>query len=200
VQDADSVVFRPSGSVAALYNTDGSNLNYIGSGNTTSASFNAAVPLLDWTDMDTVLQYRATEVVDDRIDGTARPVGGLVGAHTLLVPHAKLSTAKYIQTATEVEKRTNSAVDITKFANPVGGFIGQVLASPYVDEVNVANYYYGDFNRQFIWSEVWPLQTFTQGKDSESAFERDTAMRVKVRYYGGIAATDTRYVTMVDGA
>lgn len=67
-------VYRPSGAGSSLYNADGSNRNWVGTGNTTSSSFDAAIPLVDWTDIEEVLHYRATEVKDDRIDGTSRPV------------------------------------------------------------------------------------------------------------------------------
>ena len=43
------------------------------------------------------------------------------------------------------------------------------------------------------------MQTFLQKNDSEAAFERDVVLRVKARYYGGISAVDTVFVTRVDG-
>lgn len=202
VMDADSStypVYRPSGSGTSLYATSGALLNYIGSGGVTG--YNAAITLEDWTDINTVLVYRATKVVDDRLDGTARPIAGINNNRcVLLVPEGKRATAEYIRTATTIRKNTNSAVDETNFGNPVAGRIGAVLSSPFVDEVNADNWFYGEFQRQFIETEIWPIQTFTQGADSESAFERDTIFRNKVRYYSGISARDTRYVTMVDGA
>ena len=36
--------------------------------------------------------------------------------------------------------------------------------------------------------------------DSEAAFERDVVFRYKVRYFGGISALDSRWVTKIDGA
>jgi hypothetical protein len=51
-----------------------------------------------------------------------------------------------------------------------------------------------------VWTEIWPVQTYLQRSDSESAFERDVVLRVKARYYGGISAVDTLFVTKVDGA
>ncbi|MEZ6143841.1 MAG: hypothetical protein R3B91_00105 [Planctomycetaceae bacterium] len=73
VIDADAssgkYVYRPNGSGQQLYKTNGSHRNYIGAGNTTSAGFNTAVTLTDWTDIEAALHYRATEIVDDRIDG-----------------------------------------------------------------------------------------------------------------------------------
>ena len=78
VTDADQAtgkfVYRPSGSGQTLYASDGSQPElHRRPANTTSPGFNAAVPLMDWTDIDTALQsYRATEVKDDRIDGEPR--------------------------------------------------------------------------------------------------------------------------------
>ena len=93
--DGSSVyVWRPGGTGETLYNTDGSNLNYIGSGGV--SGFSTASPLVDWTDLDLVRQYRATKVVDDRIDGTARPIGGINSNLTLLVSEAKRATADTI--------------------------------------------------------------------------------------------------------
>ena len=67
VTDADAAsgqyVYRPNGAGATLYAADGSRTG------TTSASATrrrrrstAAVPLVDWTDIEHVLHYRATQV------------------------------------------------------------------------------------------------------------------------------------------
>jgi hypothetical protein len=202
VTDADSgsgkYVYRPSGTGESLYASDGSNRNYVGSGNTTSPSFNAAVPLVDWTDIEEVLQYRATEVRDDRIDGTARPI--VAPARQVLVPEALRGTARSIVHATEISVTT--AAGESRMANPLHGTL-EVLSSPFVDEQGgaaLADWYVGDFRRQFVWTEIWPVQTLLQRADSEAAFERDVVLRVKARYYGGISAVDTAFVTKVDGA
>lgn len=202
VIDADSStspVYRPTGTGETLYNTDGSNYNYIGSGNTTSSSFATASALQDWTDIDLIRLYRATEVKDDRIDGTARAIAGLNSGCILLVPEALRGKADYIYNATEI--RSDATNERTKLAgNPIRSVVSEVLSSPFIDEVNAADYFLGKFNRQFVWTEIWPVQTFTQGGDSEAAFERDTTFRYKVRYYGGISATDSIWVTKIDGA
>ena len=202
VTDADAssgkYVYRPGGTGQTLYNTDGSNRNWIGSGNTTSTAFNAPVPLEDWTDVEEALHYRATEVVDDRIDGDQRPL--VVPARHLLIPEALRGTARRIVNSTEI---TVTTVDNeTRFANPVHGMV-EVLSSPFLDEQGgqaVNDWFIGDFRRQFVWTEIWPVQTFLQRSESESAFERDVVLRVKARYYGGISAVDTMFVTKVDGA
>ncbi|TWU11983.1 hypothetical protein CA54_07990 [Symmachiella macrocystis] len=202
VTDADAAsskfVYRPNGAGQALYKTDGSNRNWVGSGNTTSTAFNSAVPLADWTDVDTVLQYRATEVTDDRIDGTARPI--VMPVKHMLVPEALRGTAMSVANSTQVT--VTSGDNETTFANPIHG-LAEVLSSPFIDEQGgqaVNDWYLGDFARQFVWTEIWPVQTFLQRADSESAFDRDVVLRVKVRYYGGVSAVDTSFVTKVDGA
>ncbi len=199
---AGETPFRPMGVAEQLYNVDGSNKNYIGSGNTTDTDFASAVPLTDWKDVDQVLQYRATKIYDDRVDGDPMLIAGLnSGANILLVPEALRSTADYIvANSTGGETHTRSGAEVTNRANPVASYIGKVLSSPYIDEVDADNWYYGNFRKQFAWTEIWPVQTFSQGRDSESAFERDCILSLKVRYYGGICALDTPWVTKVDGA
>lgn len=201
VTDADHAagkyVYRPHGTGTALYAADGSKRNYIGSGNTTSTGFASAVPLVDWTDIDTALAYRATEVKDDRIDGTPRPI--VVPVRQMLVPEALRGTALSIVNSTEVTVITGDQE--TRFANPVRNLV-EVLSSPFVDEQGgdaLVDWYLGDFARQFVWTEIWPVQTFLQRNDSDAAFERDVVMRVKVRYFGGVSAVDTVFVTKVDG-
>ncbi len=202
VTDADAsmgqYVYRPNGGGQQLYKTNGSNRNYIGSGNTTSSGFNAAVPLTDWTDVEEALHYRATQVIDDRVDGDSRPI--VIPARQLLVPEALRGTARSIVNSTEITVSNGDRE--TRFANPVHGQL-EVLSSPFIDEVGgpAANdWYIGDFRRQFVWTEIWPVQTFLQRSDSESGFDRDVVLRVKARYFGGISAVDTLCVTKVDGA
>lgn len=197
VLDVNSNVYRPAGVATALYSA--TNQNKIGYGSA-ATGYTSAIPLTNWQSVDTVNKFRALEVKDDRIDGTPQPIVGLGGPAKMLVPRTLLSTANYIKTATMVKLNpgvTNAMS--TEFANPVGGLF-EVVSSPYVDAVNTADWYYGQFNKQFVYSEVWPLQTFVQGSGSEAAFERDVGMRVKVRYLGGVSATDTKYVTKVVGA
>ncbi len=202
VTDADAgagkYVYRPNGTGTSLYKTDGTNRNWVGSGNTTSTSFNAAVPLVDWTDIDAAFNYRATQVLDDRVDGTPRPL--VAPAKQVLVPERLRGVARSIVHATQINV-TSDAGEMW-MANPIQGMV-EVLSSPFIDEQGgqaVNDWYLGDFPRQFVWTEIWPVQTYLQKSDSESAFDRDVVLRVKARYYGGVSAVDTVYVTKVDGA
>lgn len=201
--DADAgsgtYVYRPSGTGVTLYNTNGSLMNYIGSGGVTG--FNSAVPLTDWTALDTVRKYRATKVTDDRIDGTARPISGINSNLTLLVPEGKRSTANTIVYPTQVGYEPSSSGGVQyQYNQPIAGFISRVVSSPFVDEIDMADYYVGDFNRQFVWTEIWPLRTAVQGRDSESGFNQDLIFSIKASYYGGLSAVDSVFVTKVDGA
>lgn len=202
VTDADATsgkyVYRPSGTGQTLYAANGSNRNFIGSSNTTSTDFAAAIPLVDWTDVEEALSYRATEVRDDRIDGEQRPI--VVPARQILVPEALRGTARSIVNSTEVN--VTSAEGETRMANPVHNML-QVLSSPFIDEQGGtarSDWYIGDFKRQFVWTEIWPVQTFLQRSESSAAFDRDVVLRVKARYYGGLSAVDTVFVTKVSGS
>ena len=201
VTDADSAtgqyVYRPAGNGQALYAADGSNRNFIGSTNTTSTDFDAAIPLVDWTDIEEVLSYRATEVRDDRVDGDQRPI--VAPARQLLVPESLRGTARSIVQSTEISITSNDGE--TKLANPVHNMLN-VLSSPFIDEQGgtaKSDWYIGDFKRQFVWTEIWPVQTFLQRSESSAAFERDVVLRVKARYFGGLSAVDTVFVTKVSG-
>ncbi|MFV0445879.1 MAG: hypothetical protein ACK5Q5_20060 [Planctomycetaceae bacterium] len=202
VTDADAAsgryVYRPGGTGVELYATDGSHRNYVGADNTTSPDFAAAIPLEDWTDLEEVLHYRATQVKDDRIDGDQRPI--VAPARQVLVPERLRGSARSIVNSTEIHVST--ADGETRFANPVHGTL-DVLSSPFIDEQGGSatdDWYLGDFRRQFVWTEIWPVQTFLQRSESEAAFERDVVLRVKARYFGGISAVDTVFVTKVSGA
>ncbi|MER3415959.1 MAG: hypothetical protein C4297_07080 [Gemmataceae bacterium] len=191
-------VYRPNGVLEALYPTDGSNRNYIGVGNTTSGTpYNVAVPLDDWTDLDLVLRYHATQVRDDRhAPEPGEPIAWL--PRILLVPKSKELTAWRIVSATTVVSLTGSGNERTEFRTPFGSY--SVLASPFLDSISTDDWYLGDFRRQFIWHEIWPIQVFRQGRETDSGFERDIVARFKVRYFGGINALDERFVVKVDGA
>jgi hypothetical protein len=192
-------VYRPGGTLEALYPADGSNRNYVGVGNTTAgAPFNAAVPLEDWTDIDFIRRYHATQVRDDRHGPEAgEPIVWM--PKVLLVPKSKELTALRIVTATTVTTLTGADTQRTEFRNPFGGAY-TVLASPFLDTLSPDDWYLGDFPRQFLWKEIWPVQVFRQARDSEAGFDRDVVARYKVRYYGGINALDERFVVKVDGA
>ena len=200
-------VYRPDGVAADLYKPDGSHRNVVGPANTISPGYDAAVPLRDAASLDTVTAYRATQVVDDPADGPARPV--VAPATQLLVPASPAATARSAVSATQVRRGGSNGgggETTTVGGNPHAGLT--VLSSPFLDEIGAGgvgggdatkDWYLGDFRKQFVWTEIWPVQTFLQRADGPAAFEKDVAVRVKARYFGGVSCTGTAHVTKVFG-
>ncbi len=192
-------VYRPNGVLEPLYPSNGSNRNYIGSGNTTSgAPYNEPLELTDWTAVGQVLRYHATQVRDDRHGPEeGEPLAWM--PKVLLVPKKLELAALQIVQASQVRVLSADAQRQVDFKNPFGGSYA-VLSSPYLDQASEDDWYLGDFRKQFIWKEIWPVQVFRQARESESSFDRDVVARFKVRYFGGINALDERYVVKVNGS
>lgn len=187
-------VYRPSGTLTELYKDDATLLNVIGPSNPV-VGFNAALPLEDWTSLSAPLHYHAVYVKDDRhTPETGEPIAWQ--PRILLVPKTLELKALQIVNATLVPA---NAAGSAFGGNPLRSAF-TVLASPFLDQVNTANWYLGDFPRQFIWKEIWPVQVFRQTAQEGDGFDRDVVARFKVRYYGGINALDHRYVLKMIGA
>jgi len=178
VVGTDANVFRPSGAATTLY----------ASGNTNLKTSNA---FADWSSIDAALQYHAATMKDDRQGETAQPVLWL--PNTILCGPELITTVRRVVGATEVRAVSNTN-NTTISANPFGNY--RTLSTTLWSALGLTagDWFIGDFKRQFIWHEIYPIQTFAQGATSESAFEKDVVARFKVRYYGGIAAIDTKYV------
>lgn len=186
-------VYRPSGVAATLYSTG--NNNYL----------STATPLVDWTDIDEVMVYHAENVKDDRaIAAEQLPVIWM--PKTLLVARKKAGTAARILSATEHRSGTG---DVMISGNPVTTIIPglNTLSSPMLDYLagvsgsrydDSDDWLIGDFKKQFVWHEIWPIQTLRARQDDEAAFRRDIVARFKVRYFGGIGCLDTRHVVKVN--
>lgn len=76
-----------------------------------------------------------------------------------------------------------------------------IVESAYFSSLaNNVSWLYGAFKRQFQWDEIFPLQVFSRsGQETEDGFKRDIVQQFKVRLYGGIGATDYRYVNYMQG-
>lgn len=182
-QGSSIYVYRPSGTGEALYASG--NYNYI----------STATTLTDWTDIQEVLTWHATNVTDDRQEETADPITW--DPKILLCPVAKEMVAHRIVNATTLATNTASAAQEASWANPYTGRF-TVLSSPYIDAVDAYQWYLGDFKKQFIWKEVFPLQTMRRQAGNEGEFYRDIIAEFKVRYYGGINAIDEKWVVKVN--
>jgi hypothetical protein len=186
-------VYRPAGTSEQLYSAGNSNL------------LSTATPLVDYTDIDEARVYHATNVVDDREadeSGSGEPV--LWDPRILLVAEENKFAAMQIVNATSVATAggATSGLAMTT-ANPAAGMIA--LSSPFLDAAagadqwdDASDWFIGDFKRQFVWKEIWPLQTFRAPSSDPSSFDRDIVARFKVRYYGGVNAIDERYVVKVN--
>lgn len=191
-------VYRPTGSAATLYSA--ANNNYQAT----------ATPLVDWTDIDETLRYHAENVRDDRVIASeALPIIWMPS--TLLVARRLAGTSGRILSATEHRSASGSGAETVITGNPLKNIIPGLtfLSSPLLDYLagvtgsrydSAADWFLGDFKKQFVWQEIWPIQTFRARQDDEDAFRRDVVARFKVRYFGGIAALDTRWVVKVNAA
>ncbi len=193
VIDDLSTVYRPSGAAETFYSSGNNNL------------ITAKTPLVDWTDLQEVMAYHALSTTDDRA-GTGKPIAWQ--PKILLTSVELAGVAARIINATEV--RTGTAPNSMITGNPLplislGGIVP--LSSAHMDVIGAAatgnyddgsDWFLGDFKKQFIWQEIWPLATFRQKAGNEDEFKKDVVLTVKVRYYGGIAAIDERYVVKAD--
>ena len=67
------------------------------------------------------------------------------------------------------------------------------MKSPWITRQSATTWYYGTFVEDFVWYEIWPLQTFTAKPGNYREFTADIKSQHKVRYYGDIAARDFRH-------
>lgn len=187
-------VYRPSGTLTSLYQDDADNLNVIGPDNPYSG-FDAALPLADWTSLATPLKFHAVYVKDDRhTPEEGEPIAWQ--PRILLVPKSLEIKALQIVNATLVPATSGGSAF---GGNPLRGAF-TVLSSPHLDQISTTNWYLGDFPRQFIWKEIWPVQVFRQTANEGDNFDRDVVARFKVRYFGGINALDHRFVLKMIGS
>lgn len=177
----NSNVYKPAGTAATLY----AHATY---GNFSSSVIN----LVDWTDIDGLLNYAASNLVDDQsrlID--FRPT-------QLVVSRADEFTALRILNATEVGTppgHTTTAAFTTP--NPVRSTtIREVISSPRIDAINSDDWYLGNFPRQFVLREFWPLRVFP----IQMPQTQDVGLALKARYYAGINAANRWNVVKADGA
>lgn len=140
--------------------------------------------------------------VNDNISATALSHDGLVNLNTLiasikdekgsrvvfmpdilLVPRALMISAQQLLGSDKQSGVANNDI------NPFKGAY-QLVVSPFCDDNSATLHYLGDFKKQLVWLEVWPLQFERDSGD----FGNDTVTRVKVSYFGNAGNTDYRYV------
>jgi hypothetical protein len=73
-----------------------------------------------------------------------------------------------------------------------------IVVNPY--QTTTTRWHHGAFNRQFVWFEVWPLETFYRtGQQHEDGFFKDLVLQAKVGFFGGVGALDNKYVIQNNG-
>jgi len=156
--------------------------------------------LSDWKNLEAIENSLA-----DTVDEQGEQI--IITPKILLVPQALKMTAKNIINATEIREKEDSAGATTKretvSANPVQGAY-EIVSSPLIHAIQEAagtsssiaksNYWLGDFKKQFVWKELWPIQVLRNKEGNINSFEKDVVAEFKVRYIGGIYAKDDKYV------
>ena len=190
-------VYRPEGTAEQLYASANNNL------------LSTATPLVDWTDIQEVLAFHATNVTDDREPDDNLAAQPFVWMPTgILVAMELAGVAARIVAATVVNAPGGSTSEVmAQTGNPLNQLTPGImaLASPFLDAAegddqfdDASDWFLGDFKRQFVYKEIWPLQTFRAPAQNEEQFGRDVVARFKVREYGDINAIDERLVVKVN--
>ena len=171
VQDINSNVYRPGGVATAYYRTSASGNRKINSKSSTAfgeAGLREAFKLM----------HQQQDENDDYVLIDPSKVYGLF-------PFDLWVEAVQMQKSTLVPEGNENAVNIWK-----GAF--SPLTSPYITAQNSSTWYLGDFANDFVWSEVWPLQTFSAKPGHEDEFDKDIKSKHKIRFYGHPGAIDDK--------
>lgn len=196
--DSNERVYRPDGSAEQLYASANSNVL-------------TGTPLNDWTDIQEALTHHAQNITDDREPDDhmgEQPI--MWNPEILLVAQEKAGDASRIVAATQV-RGTQGSNEETISGNPLDNLVSglRVLSSPFLDQAAIgsadqfddaSDWFLGDFRSQFVYKEIWPLQTFRAPSQNEEQWNRDVVARFKVREYGDINALDHRLVIKGDAA
>ena len=182
-ESGDYASWRPAGTATALYSAT-SNDPY------TSGTIDNEIAdvLSDETDLDAA--YTAAASFTDEQGEVI-----MFNPKILLVGAPLRGTAnKIINSQSTLIATYNSGV-----TNPWHNEV-QVISSSYVNSLQSATHWYlGDFKKQFIFTEVFPLQTFQAKPGNEKEFDSDVIYQVKARWMGGCGAISNRYVIESNG-
>lgn len=196
--DYECLMIDLAAGILELYKRDGGPAQATYAGTHTQGDFDnllTGTPLKDWESIQAaMLKFDAMNDPD-----TGRPI--MISAPQLLVPSALEWTAYRILGATEVEhvdNQTNANTIRTRSGNPIRKSF-DVVSNTYVSRRTSSNstWFVGDFKGAFGWSEVWPVQTFSQDRSSEAGFARDVIAKIKWRRMGTPFVREPRKVLKV---
>ena len=177
VSTGQYAAWRPNGTATTLYSSTSN--DPFSSGTLDNLGGEA---LLDETDIATAITL-AAQFQDENGD----PI--MWNPKVLLVPMALEGIGRQIVYSGQSIKLTLPG---GVFA-PYQGMI--LLSSPYIDQlISATAWYIGDFQKEFIYTEVFPLQVFQAKVGNEDEFNRDIIFRFKARFMGGCGAVSNRYV------
>lgn len=128
------------------------------------------------------------ELLDKKDDLTGKPIWVFGEKPVMIVPAGLYPLAWKLQ---QNEYGPNGTANLDK---NMAQNMYEIVINPYLQKATT-DWFYGGFNREFRWEEVWPLEVFTRvGQDTEEGFNKDIIQQFKVSLYGGCGAVDTRYV------
>lgn len=127
------------------------------------------------------------ELMSKKDDNTSKPIWVMGDRPIMVVPTGLYPLAWKLQ-QNEYGPQGTGNLDRNMAQN-----MYDIVTNPYLTKASTT-WWYGGFNRQFRWEEVWPLEVFTRvGQDTEEGFKQDVIQQFKVSFYGGCGAQDTRY-------
>lgn len=175
--------WRPAGTATTLYSNT-SNDPY------TSGTLDTLITdtLADETDIDAALAEFASMT-----DESGNPIW--------INPDILLTGLSYASIAEKIVGSQGSNINQKSSAviNPFAGKF-KAVATSYVDSKKGAAYWLlGDFKRQFVYTEVFPVETFQAKPGNKDEFDRDILYKFKTRLMGGCGAITNRYVIQSTG-
>jgi len=171
VQDVNSNVYRPSGTATAMYST--------ANRNTVAAAFG-----------ESGLEAAQLLMHNQKDDSL-----GITNDDFIYINDQDMIVLVPKQLHLEAWQLANSTLTPESAENAANYYKGQFnpLTSPYITAQSATTWFMGNFKEDFVWAEVWPLQTIAQRPGHEDEFKKDIKARVKVRMYGSVAALDFRH-------
>lgn len=189
VNSGVNACWRPAATATTLY-SDTSTDPYDAS-NPKSTTFDNVNTnnLVDETDIDENMALLAAAT-----DEKGRPIA--VNPAQLVCGWGKIMVARRILESTNASKLTTPAGVVNTYAGQI-----QSIVSPWVtNKLSAAYWLLGEFKKQFIYTEVFPLQVFQAKPGSEDEWLRDTVFGFKARFMGGCGAVSNKFVIRSTGA
>lgn len=175
--------WRPQGTATTLYSST-SNDPY-----TTGTIDNSITDaLVDESDVNAAITQFATFTDEE-------------GQYLNIMPDILLTAMALDATGKKIVNSTGSTVATYNegVINPYRNAFTQ-YSTPFVDNKKGAAYWLlGNFKKQFIYTQVFPLQMFMLKPGNTEEWKRDVVFGFKVRFMGGCGAITNRYVVISTG-